>query len=176
MTEPIDNLYFNWLYAKVCDISVHSPSLKFTNLLRELHHIEFVWLILGDDNRAEDGCDLRMEFLRESQIEPNDVWMSENCSVLEMMIAFSRHAAFQTDKYPKDWFWIMLDNLKLSEFNDARRHNASLIRDIIDVFLWRTYDFSGAGGMFPLRSAEVDQRGIELWYQFHAYVFDQEFV
>jgi hypothetical protein len=176
MPEPIDNLYFNWLYTKVCDISARTPQLQFKNLLRELHHIEFTWVILGDDNRAEDGCDLRRDFLREMHgAEPTDNWLNEGCSVLEMLVAFSRQAAFQTDEHPKTWFWIMLENLQLSEFNDARRHNPSLIRDIVETFVWRTYDPSGEGGLFPLQTAQTDQREVEIWYQFSGYVLEREF-
>ena len=175
MPEPLENHYFNWLCHKVCDITARSPSLKYVNLFRELHSIEFTWIILGDDNRVQDGLDLRTEFIHESLLEPDEVWLSQGCSVFEMLIAFSRHAAFQTDDEPSEWFWIMLDNLCLSEFNDSRRHNVSLIRGIVERLVWRTYEPSGEGGLFPLERAEADQRQIEIWYQFSAYVFEREF-
>jgi hypothetical protein len=176
MSEPLDNLYFNWLYTKVCDISARSPQLQFKNLLKELHHIEFKWLILGDDNRAEDGCELRRDFLREMHgAEPNEIWFNEGCSVLEMLYALSRHTAFQMDDHPRTWFWIMLENLHLSDLNDARRHNSAFIRDIVDNFIWRTYEPNGEGGLFPLQGAETDQRQVEIWYQFSAYVLEREF-
>lgn len=175
MPEPLENLYFNWLYNKVCDSSARSPSLKYVNLLRELHSIEYTWIVLGDDNRAQDGCDLRMEFIHESGLEPEDSWLSQSCSVLEMLIALSRQAGFQTDDPLKDWFWVMMDNLNLSEFTDARRHNSSLIRDIVENFIWRTYDPTGEGGLFPLEYAESDQRQVEVWYQLSAFLYEREF-
>lgn len=175
MSEPIDNHYFNWLCTKAYNIHERSPQLQFKNLLRELHHIEFVWLILGDDNRAEDGRDLREEFLRDARIEPSDNWLNESCSVLEMLMAFSRHAGFQTDRHPREWFWEMLDNLGLAECNDSKRHNSSFIQDTIERFVWRTYEFNGRGGLFPLENAAVDQRTIEIWYQFSAYAIEQQY-
>ena len=63
MEEPIENLYFNWLYTKVSDVKNQTPTTKFDRLLILLHRTEFVWLLSGDDNRAEDGRDLRIEFL-----------------------------------------------------------------------------------------------------------------
>jgi hypothetical protein len=177
MPEPIDNLYFNWLYTKVCDISARSPQLKFFNLMRELHSIEFSWLILGDDNRAEDGCDLRAEFLRDMpRLEPDVNWLHEGCSVLEMLIAFSRHCAFQMDDHPRDWFWLMLDNLGLADLHDGKRRNESLIHDVVENFVWRTYESTGQGGLFPLTMSETDQREVEVWYQFSAYTLEREFI
>lgn len=174
MPEPLDNLYFNWLYNKVCDSSARTPQLKFTNLLKEIHSIEFTWLIVGDDNRAEDGCDLRMEFINESGLEPSHMWLGENCSVLEMLIALARHAGFQTDSQPKEWFWIFLGNLGLSDFNNARRHNSTYIRDVVENFVWRTYDPNGQGGLFPLDNADRDQTEVELWYQLSTFLFENE--
>ena len=122
MDEPIEDIYFNWLYSKVASVEVPTPSLTYWNLLRELHATEFVWLISGDDNRAADGVELRKEFHRMIQLELDQdlPWMMLGCSVLEMLIAFSRRASFQTDMPEREWFWIFLEHLGLADLNDAQ--------------------------------------------------------
>jgi hypothetical protein len=176
MNEPIENLYFNWLYSKVASTEVPTPSLTYLKLFRLLHTSEFVWLVSGDDNRAEDGLELRKQFLRESFIKHETPWIEIECSVLEMLIAFSKRAEFQTDLTAREWFWIFLVNLGLSELNDAASRIDQTVSDVLDVFVWRTYNFDGAGGMFPINNPRRDQRKLEIWYQFCDYLIDQELV
>lgn len=172
--EPIEEVYFNWLYSKVASVDVPTPSLTYLGLLRELHSIEFVWLVSGDDNRAEDGIDVRKEFLIQSHLEDDPYWMSMGCSVLEMLIAFSRRAEFETDLSVRHWFWIFMGNLGLDDLTDAATGVARKVENTLDPFLWRTYLRDGRGGLFPLRNAEHDQREIEIWYQFCEWLVDQE--
>lgn len=174
MIEPIESLYFNWLSAKVMQIEVPTPSLTFWKLLRELHNTEFVWLVPNDDNRAEDGLDLRLEFLREANLEPDFGWSNVGCSIFEMFIAFARRLEFETDQPLREWFWIFIDNLGLSSCNDATYPGAVNVDDILYKFVWRTYDYNGQGGMFPLQKADRDQRKVEIWYEFCAYLSDLE--
>lgn len=174
MTEPIENLYFNWLYSNVSDLTVHEPALAYFKLLGELHRTEFVWLLSGDDNRAEDGLALRSEFLHKSFIKHDTVITSEGCSVLEMLVAFSRRAAFEGDDTPRDWFWVMLDNLELSDLNDPSNPNPDYIQGVLETFVWRTYDYNGNGGLFPLHHTQHDQRKVEIWYQFNEYLAERD--
>ena len=173
MDEPIEDAYFNWLHSKVDSTDVPTPSLTHYTLLRVLHSIEFVWTVVGDDNRAEDGLDVRREFLRNVDL-PEEQWTHMPCSVLELLIAFSRKAAFQTDISDREWFWIFLDNLNLAEMTDARNNVAERVYDRIEKFIWRLYRPNGRGGLFPLEHTERDQRKVELWYQFCEYVDERE--
>lgn len=174
MQEPIEEAYFIWLSSKVVSIDFPTPSLTFWRLLRKLHSIEFVWLMQGDDNRAQDGLDLRQEFLNQSRQSANQEWMNLGCSVLEMLIGFSRRAEFITDIAAFDWFWTLIDNLGLKELNDAAGEFNQAVEEAIDRFIWRTYQRNGSGGLFPLNNAERDQRKVEIWYQFSEYLIDQE--
>jgi len=175
MDEPIEEVYFNWLYSKVVNTSVpSSPSNSYLTLMRDLHCTEFVWLLSGDDNRAEDGLDIRKEFLRESRLDQDPAWMNIGCSVLEMLIALSRRCAFETDSAPKDWFWAFLHNLNLASLSDASKDVSRKVSDVMDKFIWRTYSSNGKGGLFPLRYPQHDQTKVELWYQFCEYLVDQE--
>ena len=174
MDEPIEEVYFNWLYSKVASIEIPTPSLTFYTLLRELHSTEFVWLLSGDDNRCQDGLDLRREFEREARIDTDPPWMEIGCSVLEMLIAFARRAEFQTDLRARDWFWIFLENLGLHELNDAQHGVSQRANLVLDRLIWRTYRRNGHGGLFPLHDTEHDQRKIEIWYQFCEWLVEQE--
>lgn len=176
MSEPLENLYFNWLCAKVVDVREKSPGLTYVKLLRALHTTEFVWLIQGDDNRAEDGKELRTEFLLQADIPDDPDWrLLLECSVLEMFVAFSRRAAFMSGDHPSyiEWFWIFIENLDLKECFDGD-FRQEVVDDKLYSFIWRTYDYSGKGGLFPMENAAMDQRDVELWYQFCDYLVDQD--
>jgi hypothetical protein len=176
MGEPIEDEYFNWLYTKVGWRENYTPSTKYQSLLYLLHCTEFTWRLSGDDNRAEDGEDLRREFLREVSSRPGyDEWAYLPCSVLEMLIAFARRAEFQTTYSLREWFWIFIENLGLSDISDANyKEKAELIGPILEAFIWRTYDEHGNGGLFPIKGSEHDQRKIEIWYQFCEYLIENE--
>ena len=173
MEGPLENLYFKWLCAKVMYVRTPTPSLTYWKLLKILHTTEFVWLLSGDDNRAADGIELRSDFLIEAQISDNQEWRALGCSLLEMFIAFSRRAQFQTAIPAHEWFWEFMDNLGLKEFNDGA-DNFEKVEEILDQFIWRTYNRNGEGGMFPLNSPNGDQRETEIWYQFCGYLVDQD--
>ena len=59
--NELNDAYFNWMYQLVFD-GRYSKRLSYRKLLRELHRIEFTYIIPMDGNRAEDGVDLRYRF------------------------------------------------------------------------------------------------------------------
>lgn len=174
MREPLENLYFDWLYSKVVDRQNSTPTLSYLNLVRILHNTEFVWLLSGDDNRAEDGKDLRREFLLLADI-PDDLDWRHNtpCSILEMLIAFCGRAQFMTDVPAREWFWEFMENLELHMCNDAEGVDPEYIAEILHTLIWRTYDPTGHGGLCPLDHPRMDQRNVEIWFQFCDYLVDQ---
>lgn len=137
-----------------------------------MHSIEFVWLIPNDDNRAEDGRQLRREWAEEMDISVDPTWLAVGCSFLEMLIALARRLAFEGDGDPHIWFWHLLDNLNLVRCTDRSRCDPREVEDIVNTVIWRTYDRNGRGGLFPLRRPRKDQRNVELWYQMNAYLLD----
>lgn len=174
MLEPLENLYFNWLYAKVHTLKTPTPSLRYDILFQTLHKIEFTWFIPGDDNRAEDGKELRREFLLMGDFPDDIEWRTlVPCSVFEMLIAFSRRAERNTGTNAKDWFWEFLSNLNLDGADDASGVEPGEIEDTIELMLWRNYRGDGDGGLFPLREPTRDQTKIEIWHQFCDYLVDQ---
>lgn len=169
MDEPIEGVYFNWLCAKVLPVGVQI----YSELLRILYKTEFVWVISGDENRAEDGCELRDDFLRESFLQNDRAWYDSPCSVLEVFIAFAKRANFQTDNPVDYWFWRIIENLGLDEYRQISNRDRKVVEDILYDFVWRQYDESGQGGMFPMRWPKRDQRRVEIWYQFFDYLEEQ---
>jgi hypothetical protein len=174
MTEPLDELYFRWLCSQVTNVKLKNPARTYWSLLRQLHSKEFVWIIPNDDNRLEDGRDLRHEFVEneglENEVDPD--WLNIGCSMLELLIGVARMLNFEDDEPVEDWFWIMLENLGLRHCTDKSNYDEQDVDEILDDVIWRTYDPDGRGGLFPLRHAPEDQREVELWYQASAYLLE----
>lgn len=172
--EPLDEQYFRWLYGQVSDVRLRNPSRTYWSLLKLLHTKEFVWIIPNDDNRLEDGRQLRYEFLDAEGIEEVDPhWLDLGCSMLEMLIALSLHLEFEDDsRSAQQWFWQMLQNLDIHKCTDRHQWSEEDVDEILDNVIWRTYKPNGRGGLFPLKHAHDDQRDVELWYQFNAYLLE----
>jgi hypothetical protein len=91
--------------------------------------------------------------------------------VLEVLIALSRRVAWTTDRSPEFWAWQLLENLKLTKASDPLvRRKAERVEEILEALIWRTYDFNGLGGFFPLTYPQDDQTKREIWDQMNAYV------
>lgn len=175
MPEPIESLYFNWLRAKVTDLN--TPPYLYLNLMKIMYRTEFVWFVMGDRNRLEDGKELRDHFLNETRVEYEDAWYHAPCSMLEVLIAFANRTALETDETPTSWFYQFLVNLELDNFHSITEDDEfDIVGQVLERVIWRAYDPSGYGGLFPLRETNEDQRRVELWYQFFHYLEDQGMV
>lgn len=179
MTSRLDDRYFEWLYSQIDAVRNRRPAREFWNLARKLHSTEFVWLIPNDDNRVEDGKDLRVRFVNEQgvgQVDP--MWMDLGCSMFEMLVALAQRACFQTEDEPAVWFGIFLDNLGFEKYNDERWTKiieARVGRKLEDV-IYRNYQQNGRGGLFPLQNPEMDQTKKELWYQLSEYILENSMI
>jgi hypothetical protein len=131
---------------------------------------EFVWFVPNDDNRAEDGRELRSEWATNTKTEIDSNWLSLGCSFLELLIGLSRRLAFETDGNAADWFWHLINNLGLLGYHDRSNFRAEDVDEITSVVIWRTYDPNGNGGLFPLQHTTNDQRQVEIWYQLSEYL------
>lgn len=177
MSAPLDELYLTWLYSQVGSVKLKDPARTYWSLLRHLYTNEFVWFVPNDDNRMEDGRELRKEFIREQDIDYIDFeWLELGCSVLEMLIGLSRRLSFQAEGEARGWFWMLVDNLGLLEFTDAElgddpaKHR--YVDRTIERMVQRGYKRNGEGGLFPLHHAREDQRRVEIWYQMHAFLLE----
>jgi hypothetical protein len=158
-------------------------------LLMILFNTPFIWIITGDDNRAQDGKELRVRFIDQyedsifSFLELNNGkkekiindFMEQPCRMLEMLIAFSEKCAFTfedtlPESSPEFWFSEFLDNLDITYEEDPK-----VIDDVLDKLNTRKYERNGTGGLFPIVKGSGrgrDQRNIELWYQFNEYIIN----
>lgn len=170
--RTLDARYLDWLYKNIGPLQNRNPARSYWLLAVTLYKKEFTWTVFNDDNRVEDGRELREAFLDETAIERDQNWMDEGCSMLEMLVALSRRCAFEANEDAFEWFWVLVDNLGLrpfvdEEFSDDYNVDVDII---LDRVINRTYKSDGRGGLFPLQHATVDQRAVEIWYQLAAYL------
>lgn len=177
MSEPLDELYLKWLYEQVADPDFPVKELTFWRIFRILYATPFdesAWFVPHDVNRAADGKELRLRFFDDHEelgVDPD--WMELDCSFLEMMVGLSHRLEFEADGKAHYWFWILMHNIGLSKYNDQTRLNRAHVKDIIDQVIYRRYDSSGRGGLFPLKNPREDQRYVQIWDQMSAYVMEQ---
>lgn len=157
-----DERYYHWLINQV---AIENKTRTYKEVLRCMYDTEFVWLphVWNDENRIEDGKELRNEYGIDREFKP--------CSVLEVMIALSRRMEFIVGGTAPGWAWQFLLNLELDKYHDPltlRKHNE--VGDILHALVWRTYKTDGTGGFFPLQDPDGDQTQVEIWYQMAGYI------
>lgn len=174
--DEMNNLYFSWIEKLISDDNVEASDYR--KLLLFLNDISFSYIIPMDDNRIADGRDLRYRFGYDTGIPYAQIATYldiRTASVLEVMVALSLRIEEQFidgDDVGK-WFWIMIDNLGLTEYKDLYFNKAKVDR-IVKQFIERDYSKNGSGGLFITKDTNKDMRNIEIWDQMHLYM--NEFV
>lgn len=173
----IDDRYLTWLYSQVGAVRNRNPSRSFWQLAKQLYRTPFYWFVPNDDNRVEDGRDLRLEFLGEEELdEKTHAWLELDCSMFEMLLALAKRAAYESSLNYVEWFWIFIRNLGIRHHYDATYEIS--IKEEIDEILTnlnqRDYAWDGTGGLFPLKNPNRDQREVEIWYQMQMYLHENE--
>lgn len=172
--NSLDERYFDWLYSQIGLLRNSNPARSYWLLAEQFHNKRFEWAIPNDDNRTEEGKLLRNEFLNDFEAECEYVWIDQDCSVLEMMIALSRRIEFESAQDAFYWFWKMVENLKLREYTDDTYDDevAMVVDKAITAVIDRQYRKNGSGGLFPLKNPRADQRDVEIWYQMSLYLLE----
>lgn len=173
--HELNDLYFDWMYRLVC-----KKARSYRKLFRQLHDIDFEYLIPMDGNRAEDGVELRYRFGNEHAFDDHAIasYLDDRpCSVLEMLIAL----AIRCEEHIMDdpeigdrtdiWFWDMVRNLGLDIMSDSR-YDSEYVDVAVDRFMNRDYGRNGIGGLFTVNDNRHDMRSMEIWYQMCAYLED----
>ena len=160
MHPTVSESYFDWLVKRVWD----GPGSTYRALLTLLYDTEFIPIHTDDFGRESDGLALRSTYL-DGYHKEHDT----GCSILEALIALSDRLSFLTDDTPSFWFWLMLENLELSDYVYMSEADLSDALEKLDNFVWRNYGRDGRGGIFPLRFLPNNQKKYGLWYQFCAY-------
>lgn len=166
--------YYQWLCGLVC---VDEPDHSYWILADQLHKTVFTWSVPNDENREADGRRLRDIFEAETLYQDYSC-LQGPASVLEVLIALAiRIESILADPDLGDrtvnWFWEMIENLNLAQFDDENyitRHGKMLVHQILKCFLERRYTRHGDGGLFPLKLHVKDQRRVEIWYQMMDYL------
>lgn len=164
--NKVKEQYFEWLCSKV------NCSAKYSKLMSFLYDKEFVYTISLDENRAEDGINLRYEFGREMNISSEIIFSSISdcpCKILEMMVALSmrceEHIMSNSEFGDRtgNWFWGMIKNLGLHTMTD-KCFNVQKAENIIKRLITHDYAPNGEGGLFTVDCGH-DLRKTEIWYQ-----------
>ncbi len=172
IANELNNKYFKWIYQLVCDDKYHKR-ISYKKLFNHLNDIEFISIIEMDNNRAEDGIDLRYRFGYEHHYESSIIkkYLDDRpCSVLEMITSLAIRCEENIMNDPdigdrtSKWFWNMIDSLGLSSMND-NGYNPDYVDDVVYRFLNREYGRNGDGGLFTVNNAKQDLRDVEIWYQ-----------
>ena len=165
----VDYEYYEWLISQ---IRIRNDK-SYRDLFEIMHNLEFHWTVPNDDNRVEDGLDLRIEFLNERILTLN----LGTVTMLEILVSLSRRAAFTAGGTPADWAWKLLKNLELTKKPDPLTEEQIVqVNDILDALIWRTYHTDGRGGFFPLKNPEEDQTKVEIWYQMNQYIMEKKYL
>lgn len=105
-------------------------------LLRYLFEVNYIWTIPLDENRAQDGIDLRCLYANLNNLTI-DIFQDKPCSMLEMLIAFANRiendfmGSAESDNTPR-WFYQMLVSLGISE--DMKQFDKSRVDHALVMF------------------------------------------
>lgn len=176
----LDDQYLEWIYKEIGAVRNRNPARSYWRLAKLLYTTPFTYFVGNDENRAMDGCELRIEFLEEKHIDQDEAapWLALECSVLEMLVGLARRAAFESYGQTGDWFRLFIRNLEFLGYTDAVWSTAveRTVNERVDELIHRKYQRNGLGGLFPLRRPGMDQRKVELWYQLSAYLLEGDYM
>ena len=168
MSNPLTEDYLRWLAPQIRDVN-KSPT--FWDLFTAMFEKEFEWFVPNDDNRLQDGLDLRAEFCYANHIRAGSLKSLGPARFLEVLIGLSRRMSFNAGGSSQEWAWQFVVNLELNRMSDPLgRRRLHRVNDILDTVIRRTYTPDGVGGFFPLAWPDEDQTQKELWYQMAAYI------
>lgn len=178
MAAPLDDRYLEWLYSHYEAVRFRGPSRSYWHLSRVLYSREFVWFIANDDNRIADGLDLRVEFMNVTGSEPDEDWSGLGCSTLEVLVALAKRGEFETSESTEVWMHRFFEHLGFAGLTDDVWSTwvENQVQDALDRLIFRTYDPTGHGGLFPLRNPHQNQTRIELWSQMAAYIYENDLI
>lgn len=172
MKENLENEYFEWLCMQI-NTRMY-PSRKFSRLLLELYSTDYRYTFPMDDNRYQDGVDLRYRYGQElgvSQAMIARVLDGKPCSVLEMMVALAIRVEEHIMADPEygdrtgRWFWEFIDNLGLIEQTD-NNYKPNKVYFALGKFMDRRFNYDGTdGNIIVVREPFNDLREVEIWYQ-----------
>lgn len=167
--NDLRNSYFDWLYSLMVG-ERFAQGISYRKLFMNLHATEFIFTIPMDENRAEDGLDMRYRFSLSLGYKDAEKYLTEPCSVLEMMIGLATRCEETIMDDPQmgdrtgQWFWGMVANLGLAGMTDDK-FDRDEFDEIMHNLLTHNYSPDGKGGLFTIRNCDTDLRRVEIWKQ-----------
>lgn len=167
--------YYNWMCDIICEDS--SQQAMYDSLLTYLYQKRFVAVLPQDENRIDDGINLRYRFSYAVGIPQSIIASSldkNDCSVLEMLVALALRweETIMRDSSQGDrtaiWFWTMIRNLEIDVTDEE--FDIYNVEEIVDKFIDREYDFDGRGGLFCIDNCVYDMRNVEIWCQLNRWL------
>lgn len=173
--------YLCWLMNQG-QIPAEGPE-GYSHLCEVLQDIYFVSLIEFDENRIEEGKELREEWkdtCGDTSMEPDDELIPYTCTALEMIIVMARRMCFEMSDSQFEagigkWVMELLENAGLAYWrNDIFEMNPeysqSRIRSTMNGIIYRRYLYNGEGSFFPMNYCHTDVRKQELLVQMNNYL------
>lgn len=113
----VDNEYYQWLLRRIDYLEGDG----YDDALEVMFSTPFEWDIPNDDNRAEDGIQLRYIFMDEEGwgTMPLD---GKECTFFEMLVALAERIENdvmwdgESDR-TDEWFWLMIRNLGIKPWD-----------------------------------------------------------
>lgn len=178
--EGFENRYFEWLMEEA--FATDTERGMYEGVCRVLFDIPFYWLIVLDENRAEDASIFRKFERHQLDQEKHvveawwlDQWENATPSVFEVLVGIAeRWSAFFDDKTTQYFFSRHLfRNMGFHQFRgNLRRGDAESVRMHVDNWLSRQIEPNGDGSPFPINRNHVDMRTTDIWGQMNAYSFE----
>jgi len=175
MSDTVRKDYILWLSEQI-DLDCKDELGGYHFLVKSLFKKEFYWTIDKDENRAEEGKELRVIFSDECGFEDVPDEINGPCSVLEMMIALAKKwnqlvSLTEKEDNSVEYFWTMIQNLGFEGCTDDK-FDPEMVRDKLDILLDRDYPKNGDGSLFPLKKLKEHQNELEIWYQLQNYLIE----
>lgn len=169
----LDDLYFQWLYKLA-----FNDDNSYHNLAVALNNVPFIYNSDMDENRYEDGINLRYRFGFDLNVPMpiiSEIIDYRDCSMLEMMVALTiRIEEFMTGPNIANrthiWFHDMLCSLHLSEMTDDHAFDQRYFEEHMEIFLNHLYSPNGDGGLFTVNNTNIDMQTQDIWYQCMQYL------
>lgn len=144
---------------------------RYGKLIDQLFHTRFLSVLIPDEQRALDGIYLRKEY-------GADYGFLQDCSVLEMLAQFSIRIETEWIGNPRNFrpdiiFWTMLKNLGLDLCYDEV-YSPDTVDHMLSMWMERSYNPDGTGGIFPMKYTKRDQRDVILWDQMLEYLTENK--
>lgn len=175
MSDTVRKDYLIWL-SDLVDISDKDEAGGYGFLIKALFRKEFYWIIDKDENRAEEGKNLRGIFCDECGIDDIPDSINGPCTVLEMLIGLAKRwndevSLSDNEDNSSVYFWEMIANLGLEGCTDDK-FDPEMVREKLENLMDRSYGTDGKGSLFPLSKSKEHQNEIEIWYQLQNYLME----